>query len=734
MQFTYLFTLCLWILPTWATLSSMGLDDFFIYRKTQGTTFSDDDIVNEAMQNKEFFFKVMGSVGNNLGMRIFTNALILGLASFAHEVTPIEMRLLCFQASLPFNILPRLLPTPKMRRQALQFFIQRPEYTTDGPECHKMLLLLFCEFENSSCELTKDTLQPIIDSIIRSVDLLKSLTISLLNLRIDQGLQFCFNLCFYYSFSIGKIDKFLSEHFTYALEYSSETIQDGLPVPTQIDSFACPIEILLSQFPFSESPLFKGFIEFVESCDKVFVEQILEQMKNACIERKLWESLKYIMRFVPRNAHYDYFKSFGNNLDSSTVEQFIPSFGRLNYLTNLYILSRFSSSSSNAVRDCILILEPALKAYEPDDADVKNWVGECKLPEEILLLILSLTDPITQLQAVPLVCRAWRRVRELLLERSFAIHTLFMSDTSNEGIDNFLCILPWRAVFSCRMEALKLFGRIGNLYCPISGSIEHRLMAQEYLSRAICYQAHNGLPAVEFYLQEYIRIVESTDWVDNPPIMERPIHFTMMQYGEVIRRLVKEYSSMPRIPWDFMQEILIELYEAIQDDDVFEKIFIKDCQHNEICASILVQQIAIPTGISRILTSHFAKFKRLCSLNIAIPLTLDTLGTKTGLMMYIIKFSGRKFRKLAYEWLVRVLCHFQGNPDRISALTEDLRFVLVFCCSDYPLLYMLNNPQQFSIEQFKLVKKVVVDSGLCKIEKLEMLPIFYRQSDPAAST
>ena len=47
---------------------------------------------------------------------------------------------------------------------------------------------------------------------------------------------------------------------------------------------------------------------------------------------------------------------------------------------------------------------------------------------------------------------------------------------------------------------------------------------------------------------------------------------TSEDYLEVIRKLVKEHSIVPRIPWDCLYEKLIEIYDAINDDKAFEAI------------------------------------------------------------------------------------------------------------------------------------------------------------------
>ena len=125
-----------------------------------------------------------------------------------------------------YNSLPRHLNTREKRMRALQFFTQQPRYIKNCPECYKMLLLLFCECEEPHCELTIDVLEHLIPHITRPDSLFKSLVVSLLNCNQHIGIQFCYNLWFYWSLSQGKADLLLCEVLKDALQSSSIAARD----------------------------------------------------------------------------------------------------------------------------------------------------------------------------------------------------------------------------------------------------------------------------------------------------------------------------------------------------------------------------------------------------------------------------------------------------------------------------------------------------------------------------
>ena len=97
-------------------------------------------------------------------------------------------------------------------------------------------------------------------------------------------------------------------------------------------------------------------------------------------------------------------------------------------------------------------------------------------------------------------------------------------------------------------------------------------------------------------------------------------------------------------------------------------------------------------------------FDSLFATKISLPLTLDSLSNNPDLMVNIIDHVSGRLQKRAYELLVHVLCHLQDDQDRIASMTRALRDIRFRCLSTYPLLYMLENAQKYSIEQFQLVQ------------------------------
>ena len=346
------------------------------------------------------------------------------------------------------------------------------------------------------------------------------------------------------------------------------------------------------------------------------------------------------------------------------------------YLTELYLLSRFSSSPSQKIREHILSLEPALQDYEPDKLSVKDWDGECNLSTDVLVSILSQTDPITQLLTVPLVCKAWTGLRKQLLKISPAIHSLFMSDLAKYEFDKIHHYLPWRTIFRSTADVVEFFARIASFTCAVPEGNEYRQLCQHYFKNLPAPQFSHNLTAVEHYAEEYARLgVNENCQSSSRPFLYPPTNMTSEEYLEVIRKLVSAYSIVPRIPWECLSERLIEIYDAINDDKAFEAILKMDFSngYDTLCANILAQQVAVPPGLVRILSSGAKVFDSLFATKISFPLTLDSLSNNPDLMVNIIDYVSGGLQKRAYELLVHVLCHLQDDQDRIASMTRALR-------------------------------------------------------------
>ena len=145
----------------------------------------------------------------------------------------------------------------------------------------------------------------------------------------------------------------------------------------QTDISAFPTEEVASQIGHCK---LTDFVRFVQLCDPAVARQMIKQIMDACEKCKLWDTFMLLMDLQPHHAHYAIINSSAGPLD-----WLITSYGfssprkRTIYLTELYLLSRFSSSPSQKIREHILSLEPALQAYEPDKSSAKDWDGECNL-------------------------------------------------------------------------------------------------------------------------------------------------------------------------------------------------------------------------------------------------------------------------------------------------------------------------------------------------------------------
>ena len=349
--------------------------------------------------------------------------------------------------------------------RALQFFTQQPGYIIGCLSCYKMLLLLFCECEDPHCELTIDVLEHLIPHITRPDSLFKSLVVSLLKYDQYIGIQFCYLLWFYWCLSQGKADLLLYEVLKAALQSSSIAALDNVLKHFQTDISSNSIEEAASQIGYFH---LRDFVRFVQLCDPAVARQITKQIMDDCENCNSWRTFKLLMDLQPHHTHYAIINSSAGPLDCLiTSHCFSSPRKRTIYLTELYLLSRFSSSPSQKIREHILSLEPDLQAYEPYKSNAKDWDGDCNLSKDVLVLILSQADPITQLLTVPLVCKAWAEVRTQLMKISPAIHSLFISDIAKYGFEKIHYYLPWSAIFRSTADVVEFFGRIASFTCTI---------------------------------------------------------------------------------------------------------------------------------------------------------------------------------------------------------------------------------------------------------------------------
>ncbi len=600
--------LSFWLLPTLAASSIEGLIEFFNIRKAKGSTFCEDDLIDMVIQSKELFFKVIEARRDSFGERLFINAFILSRASFTDCLSAIDYHILFqhFKSAQIYITLPRALHSTKMRLQALQFFIKHPNFIVNSPKCYKMLLLLFCDCDQPHLELSIDTLRHIIANILKSRDVFESLLVQMINCPCAQGSQFIYNLWHYWSFSQSKTDMSLYEFLMAAYMSSNEQKEIVLKF-FQADWFKCPLEWCNSFISINTPSFFRDFIAFIQYCDPKSSRQIIEQMINVCKKRELWGSFKFLMQFLPPLALYNYIVSYGSTLSSLANDESIPESCCHISLTDIYLLSRFAVTPSQMIREYILLQEPDLQAYEPNEYIVKEWVGQYELPADVLLAILSRTDPITQLLTTPLVCKAWREIRQQLLETSPIIHSQFILDIRKYGRDNIHLYLPWRAVFGSSSQVVRFFASFVTFSSTVRGSSEHRLMCEKYFHQFVTQNLDSVPSMIKFYAQEYHRIAVSIDWPEKRlPLLKVPNQMTMDDYGEVVRILVSDHLIIPSLPSEFYREKLVELHRVVKDDIAFKTILTtlsKPC-FDIICANILAQQLTIPPSLVCILSAN----------------------------------------------------------------------------------------------------------------------------------
>lgn len=718
MQLLNVFAISLWLLSAWGSHSSGELVHFFNHRKSNGLTFSDDDLIDRAMNSKVLFFRAIGCRRGELTERLFLNAFILNRASFAKDLSSQEMEKLNISYGIlqPFNELPRLLHTPMLRQQALQFFIHHPNFISGGPECYKVLLLLFDGCGKANHELTMQDLPHVFEGIKRLADQFKLLVVSMLNFSIEQGMRFCHNLWFYWTISQVIGDSFVVDILREAIKSSNAAEYDVL---NECDKnlWAYPTFLIQS-------------IQFLKHCDLKYARSCILKMIESCAEFKQWDNFKILMHQLPTHLHYRLLSIYNGPWETLAVGQTIldPRY-RTIYLTELYLLSRFSKPPSLEVQQHMVSLVPGLRVFEPIDNNKIDWKGECKLPMEILLRILSQTDPITQLLAVPLVCKAWKVVLQQLLQISLPIHSLFMSDVGRCPI-NILDRPPWISIFASADKVVEYFAHTASISCIFPGEAGHLLLCEQYFAQLPSPNLNRYSSVVDLYVQEYIRLGVSIKWLDleTPPVLCQPAHMEMAQYGEVIRKLIRENSIVPHIPWDCALSKPVELYEAINDDEAFAMVLDTESSpgFDAVCAQILVKRISVPPGLNTLLSKYVKTFRDFFDSRISFPPSLDVLGSNPDLLVAILKAAVHDSKIYAHELLLHVLCCIQNDHVRISALTEALRAIQVHILSDYPIIYMLNNPQNYSTEQFLYVQRVILESGMCSEEELECLFINWR--------
>ncbi len=695
---------------------SEELVQYFVKRKADGTTYSEDELISMAMRSKEFFFQAIGIRCESFGMRLFIEAFILKRATFLKELlqSEINMLLMHFKKVQRLHSLPSRLISPELRRGALQFFIEHPKYMDGEDPFYEMLLLLFCDCKSPCSQLSKHAFLHIIENIKKSSALFKALTASILANNFHLGVQFCFNIFHYSSLVLGNVDASLLDIITEPLRLLGMGWEEHWPYRTS--SSATYLEKSVSQLSKTYSIMVKSGMQFILHCDHAFTQEVIRKMMNICtIGNQQWDTFAYLMNLLPIPSHYSIISSTDGPIESLATSRYIP-FSSSFYFTDLYFLSRFSRHPSTKIRVHALSLVPALHEHEPSDYSVKDWTGEYLFPDEIILKILTQTDPITQLLSVPLVCKAWNNLRQQLLMKSRLIHALFMKDIGNYGFEKILCYLPWRAVFRSPSQVVNFFGRIGNVSCDIPNGHAYTGVCRQYLLNMPAPQLDPLLTNVDQYAIEYVRLGACNDWKKGSRLqLYHPPSLTIEQYGGVIRKLTRDLSVVPRIPREYILENMIELYAVINDDYVLEAILKSDLNISldKICANILVQQVAIPPGLIRLFSSKTVKFKDVFAGAIPLPLEIDLLGTDLDLMMNILELVSTNLQKRACELLVHVLCRSQNDLDLISLIITAVRNSRLCYFSTYPLLYMLNNTWQFSTDHFKLVQRVILESKQC---------------------
>lgn len=730
MQLHHFIFISIWLFSAWATSASKGLVEFFKYRKETGLTISIDELIDEAMKDKAIFREIASEKKDDLGGKCFINAFILNRATFITKLTIPEINVLVknLKSEWLFESLPRLLDTRKKRRQALIFFSRNPQFDPGYSwEYNMMLLLLFCNCKNPHNQLTKKTLPHIIENIKKSATLFGSMVGGMVIHERDFGIRLCTRLLHYSTLVLGKPDPILVK-----------VVNDILKSSLEIRRMARDIHKFFSSADYMEKcvskllkPRFahvKRGIRFVQYCDPEFAQQVIAQMIDECIRLHRCKAFKCLLQMLPDQTNHTYHFLYNAVLRGIDIDDFVPWPTRTLFLSDLYFLSRFSRHPCEKIREIMLCLAPQLNAHEPANIDVKDWTGLCSLPLDILVLILSQTGPITQLLTVPLVCKAWLEVRDHLLEKDTKLHYKFMMDVGKYGFEEIHCQLPWRAALSTPAQVVHFFARIASFSCEIPNGTEYTRIISRYLKNMQPQSTGQHLDIVNHYIMEYIRLGRRSCGVYSRPWLYRPSSMTFEQYGELIRRVYREHSILPRIPKKYIYEKLVLLYDVIQDEEIIGRILNSQykTKFDKITANILTQMVAIPPGLAKMLSFNSDQFKNLLERNLSIPLKLGTLATKMYLFSEILFHSSEKSQKRVCELLVHEICYYQYDADRISSITKSLEDISISYLAAYPLMYMLNNPQKFSVEEFEFVEHLMLASRWCTLPMLKLLPFHHR--------
>jgi hypothetical protein len=233
-----------------------------------------------------------------------------------------------------------------------------------------------------------------------------------------------------------------------------------------------------------------------------------------------------------------------------------------------------------------------------------------------------------------------------------------MTDIENYGFKEIKSYLPWRAVLKSSKHVVELFARNASFTCPIPDIHEYRLICAEFFKQLSSFKIDRDPSIVEFYVQEYKRIVESTKGpANNYPYLYIPHNMSTIEYGQVIWRLIRNHSVIPRIPLPYLVEKLAELYLAINDDEAMKMLLTTYPKpiFDTIWANILAQQIAIPSGLVNILYSNAQIFKSFFVENASFPLTRDMLSANPDLLICILREVSNGLKECACNLLVHVL-------------------------------------------------------------------------------
>jgi hypothetical protein len=234
----------------------------------------------------------------------------------------------------------------------------------------------------------------------------------------------------------------------------------------------------------------------------------------------------------------------------------------------------------------------------------------------------------------------------------------------------------------------------------------------------------------ETYIEEYIRIAASTNWdYGMLPQLSLSSHVAPEAFGEAIRRLIKEYSIVPRVPSEYFIEDPLSLYNIIGDDEAYELLVRSSFSSgfDALCANLLASEVAIPPGLGAILASRAPSFRCLGSGNLPLPLDNRTLADNLALLVNVLTHVSPQLHGRAAALLVRVLCHSQEDDMRLSEISRSLMDPRTHSpyLSFLPLLHMLNDPKKFSVMEFIIVLRVLLDCGVCKQEKLDKICLYY---------